>query len=79
MQAPVSGPQTKTSDNKQASSFQALTPSALSVSVVPTGLVPDTTYNPGTEVPGYSHLVPTGLLMAGFKESPFRVSTGLLI
>ena len=35
-----------------------------SISFVPTGLVLSLMHNPGTEVPGYSHLVPTGRKMA---------------
>ena len=34
-----------------------------SKSVVPTGLVVNLVPYPGTEVPGYFHLVPTGLQM----------------
>jgi hypothetical protein len=39
-------------------------PSVCSLSIVPTGLVLNLMHNPGTEVPGYFHLVPTGREMA---------------
>jgi hypothetical protein len=43
-----------------------------SISVVPTGLVLNLMHNPGTEVPGYFHLVPTGRTIAKLLLRPFR-------
>jgi len=41
-----------------------------SLSIVPTGLFLSLMHNPGTEVPGYSHLVPTGRNMANSEPVP---------
>jgi hypothetical protein len=38
----------------------------ISMSIVPTGLVLNRMPNPGTEVPGYFHLVPTGRKVPGY-------------
>ncbi|MGD0309395.1 MAG: hypothetical protein ABSC02_08900 [Acidobacteriota bacterium] len=42
-----------------------------SLSVVPPGLVHNPMPNPGTEVPGYSHIVPTGREVPGYLRRYF--------
>ena len=46
--------------------------SVFSASVVPMGLAPYWMHNPGTEVPGYFNLVPTGREMGPILASPLR-------
>jgi hypothetical protein len=45
-------------------------------SFVPTGLVLNLTPDPGTEVPGYFHLIPTGRKMAKLLAAPSIVRRG---